>query len=53
MDIQPNGAGFRPEIEDVPTQFDIDQAIEDGECFYCGGEIINEVCTDCNEPQLI
>lgn len=47
MDLFPNGAGYRPEIEDVPrdygypeeevTQEDREQAAEDDECVHCAG----------------
>ncbi len=56
MEKYPNGAGFRPEIEDVfpsseITKEDIKQAKEDGECVLCGGEkeidLLTQVCSNC------
>lgn len=53
MEQFPNGAGYRPEIEDVPRDFgytedevtdeDRAQAKEDGECVNCGSGLEEKV----------
>lgn len=43
-------------VEPALTREDINQALEDGECIYCGGELGNRLvgdesynwCSDCN-----
>lgn len=46
MEENPNGAGFRPEVEDVPTNFEVN---ENNICENCGEEVTNPMSRLCDD----